>query len=188
MPGNDRALCRSELQGLIAKNESHTLLPIQPSRFKCQEMIAHSTDLNCKRQLPRNNRTRDLIKRPKLENLWKRSRGAYPDLRLTALLEDHQGDSGYPNLLWLLTPVRNARTGAEERYNEAHGRTRRIIKRTFGLPKARFRCLHLTGGSLCYSPEKVCQVVVACCMLHNPALRMHVPFRQEEETGDAPVQ
>ncbi|KAJ1173855.1 hypothetical protein NDU88_005680 [Pleurodeles waltl] len=96
-------------------------------------------------------------------------------------------DSGYPKLSWLLTSVRNARTRAEERYNEAHGQTRRIIERTFGLLKARFRCLHLTGGFLCYSPKKVCQIVVACCMLHNLALRRHVPFLQEEETGDAPV-
>ncbi|KAJ1215746.1 hypothetical protein NDU88_003354 [Pleurodeles waltl] len=96
------------------------------------------------------------------------------------------GDSGYPNLSWLLTPVRNARTKVEERYNEAHGRTRRIIERTFGLLKARFRFLHLTGGSLCYSPKKVCQTVVACSMFHNLALRRHVPFLQEEETGDVP--
>ncbi|KAJ1139699.1 hypothetical protein NDU88_006066 [Pleurodeles waltl] len=96
------------------------------------------------------------------------------------------GDSGYPNLSWLLTPVRNIRTGAENHYNDAHGRTRRIIERTFGLLKARFRCLQLTDGSLCYSPEKLCQIVVACCMLHNLAIRRHVPFLLEEGTGDAP--
>ncbi|KAJ1192451.1 hypothetical protein NDU88_001758, partial [Pleurodeles waltl] len=96
-------------------------------------------------------------------------------------------DSGYPNLLWLLTPARKARTRAEERYNEAPGRTRQISERTFGLLKAMFRCLHLTGGSLCYSPEKICQIVVACNMLHNLALRRHVPFLQEEKSGDAPV-
>ncbi|KAJ1194330.1 hypothetical protein NDU88_003619 [Pleurodeles waltl] len=60
------------------------------------------------------------------------------------------------------------------------GQTRRVIERTFGLLKARFRCLHLTGGSLYYSPKKVCQIIVACCMLHNLALRWQVPFLQED--------
>ncbi|KAJ1200760.1 hypothetical protein NDU88_004581 [Pleurodeles waltl] len=90
------------------------------------------------------------------------------------------GDSGYPNLSWLLTPVRNPRTRAEERYNEAHGQTRRVIERTFGLLKARFRCLHMKGGSLMYSPKKVCQIIVACCMLHNLGLHRQVPFLQED--------
>ncbi|KAJ1191526.1 hypothetical protein NDU88_000842 [Pleurodeles waltl] len=97
------------------------------------------------------------------------------------------GDSGYPNLSWLLTPVRNPRRRAEERYNEAHGRTRRVIERTFGLLKARFRCLHMTGGSLFYSPKKVCQIIVACCMLHNLALRRQVSFLQEDGPDDGVV-
>ncbi|KAJ1172143.1 hypothetical protein NDU88_003993 [Pleurodeles waltl] len=97
------------------------------------------------------------------------------------------GDSGYPNLSWLLTPVRNPRTRAEKRYNEAHGRTRRMIKRNFGLLKARFRCLHMTGGSLFYSPRKVCQIIVAFCMLHNLALRQQVPFLQEDGPDDSVV-
>ncbi|KAJ1160697.1 hypothetical protein NDU88_001191 [Pleurodeles waltl] len=96
-------------------------------------------------------------------------------------------DSGYPNLSWLLTPVRNPRTRAEERYNDAHGRTRRVIERTFGLLKARFRCLHMTGGSLFYSLKKVCDIIIACSMLHNLALRRQVPFLQEDDPDDGVV-
>ncbi|KAJ1216983.1 hypothetical protein NDU88_004581 [Pleurodeles waltl] len=90
------------------------------------------------------------------------------------------GVSGYPNLSWLLTPVRNPRTRAEERYNEADRRTRRIIELTFGHLDARFRFLHLTAGSLYYSLKKVCQIIVACYMLHNLALRRQVPFLQDD--------
>ncbi|KAJ1195924.1 hypothetical protein NDU88_005189 [Pleurodeles waltl] len=79
-----------------------------------------------------------------------------------------------------IPPLVQELTRAEERYNEAHVRTRRVNERTFGLLKARFRCLHMTGGSLFYSPKKVCQINVACCMLHNLALRRQVPFLQED--------
>ncbi|KAJ1140450.1 hypothetical protein NDU88_006802 [Pleurodeles waltl] len=38
----------------------------------------------------------------------------------------------------------------------------------------------MTGGSLFYSPKKACQIIVACCMLHNLALHRQVPFLQED--------
>ncbi|KAJ1207317.1 hypothetical protein NDU88_002708 [Pleurodeles waltl] len=38
----------------------------------------------------------------------------------------------------------------------------------------------MTGGSLYYSSMKMGQIIVACCMLHNLALRRQVPFLQED--------
>ncbi|KAJ1162945.1 hypothetical protein NDU88_003409 [Pleurodeles waltl] len=38
----------------------------------------------------------------------------------------------------------------------------------------------MTGGSLFYSPKKVCQIILACCMFHNLALRRQVPSLQED--------
>ncbi|KAJ1174230.1 hypothetical protein NDU88_006052 [Pleurodeles waltl] len=40
----------------------------------------------------------------------------------------------------------------------------------------------MTHGSLFYSPKKVCQIIVACCVLHNLAVQRQVPFLQ----GDGP--
>ncbi|KAJ1176385.1 hypothetical protein NDU88_001666 [Pleurodeles waltl] len=49
------------------------------------------------------------------------------------------------------------------------------------------RCLHVSGGSLLYNPQKVCQITVACCMQHNLALRHHIPFLGAEERVAVPV-
>ena len=70
-----------------------------------------------------------------------------------------------------MTPYRNPQTPGEERYNEAHAKTRAVVERTFGLLKSRFRCLDKSGGTLLYSPNFVCQIIGACCMLHNFAVR-----------------
>uniref|UniRef100_A0A672ZYV1 DDE Tnp4 domain-containing protein n=1 Tax=Sphaeramia orbicularis TaxID=375764 RepID=A0A672ZYV1_9TELE len=67
-------------------------------------------------------------------------------------------DSTYPLHPFPLTPVLNPTTAAENRY-EAHIHTR----------NSRFHCLDRTGGALLYRPEKVAQIVVTCCMLHNIA-------------------
>ncbi|XP_069077614.1 putative nuclease HARBI1 [Pleurodeles waltl] len=57
----------------------------------------------------------------------------------------------------------------ELRFNEAHGRTRRVLEHVFGPLKTRFRCLDLSQGALLYLSHKVGQIIVACCMLHNLA-------------------
>ncbi|XP_030062899.1 putative nuclease HARBI1 [Microcaecilia unicolor] len=83
-------------------------------------------------------------------------------------------DAGYGSKTWLLTPLAVPQSDAEKRYNEAHIATRCTIERTFGVLKSRFRCLHISGGSLQYSPEKVADIVLVCCMLHNIALKHHL--------------
>ncbi|KAJ1207680.1 hypothetical protein NDU88_003070 [Pleurodeles waltl] len=81
--------------------------------------------------------------------------------------------------------VRNARTRAEERYSEAHGQTRRIIERTFGLLKAMIPM----PPSDRWIPILLTQEGVPDhrCMLHNLALRRQVQFLQEDEPGDGHV-
>ncbi|XP_069089250.1 putative nuclease HARBI1 [Pleurodeles waltl] len=90
-------------------------------------------------------------------------------------------DSGYPSLPWLLTPVKHPTSDAEDRHNEAHAHTRQVIERCLGLLKARFQCMHISGGALLYNPQKVCQIIMACCMLHNLVLRHHIPLLDAEE-------
>ncbi|XP_036144686.1 putative nuclease HARBI1 [Monomorium pharaonis] len=51
------------------------------------------------------------------------------------------GDSGYPSLIFLLTPFRNPQNDDEHRYNEIQSRTRMVVERTFGIWKRRFPCL-----------------------------------------------
>ena len=39
-----------------------------------------------------------------------------------------------------------------------------------------FRCLHKTGGSLQFSPEKCVKIIGACFRLHNNALEDRLPL------------
>ncbi|XP_067279192.1 putative nuclease HARBI1 [Pseudorasbora parva] len=81
-------------------------------------------------------------------------------------------------LFWtfLITPV----TLQERNFNHAHTRTRatveRFVERCVGLLKGRWLCLAHAGGTLLYSPQKVCNIILACAVLHNIAQQNRVPF------------
>lgn len=74
------------------------------------------------------------------------------------------GDNGYACSRYLLTPLLNPRTNAEQRYNNAHISTRNIIERTFGVMKNRFRCF-FNGMNINIDSTKA--AIVAIAIMHN---------------------
>ncbi|XP_072179304.1 putative nuclease HARBI1 [Diadema setosum] len=75
------------------------------------------------------------------------------------------GDSGYPLLPYLMTPILNPQTRAEHAYNHAHVHTRSIIEQLNGQIKNKFRCL--IGHGLQISPQRACNIITAACVLFN---------------------
>ena len=68
----------------------------------------------------------------------------------------------------------------EMAYNSAHSKTRVIIKRCFSVWKSRFRCLDKSGGTLLYSAEKTCRLVMATAVLHNICIKEKLPLTINE--------
>ena len=91
-----------------------------------------------------------------------------------------------------MTPFADPETPQEVRFNNIHAHTRAVIERTFGLLKGRWMCLDTAGGRLLYAPEKVCRIILACCVLHNLGMAHGVPTPpgaepQPDGDGDAPL-
>ena len=80
-----------------------------------------------------------------------------------------------------MTPILNPASAAEHHYNRAHIQSRAVIERTFGVLKSRMRSLDRTGGAMVYSPQKVCKIVVASCIIHNIAIRHGMPLEAPED-------
>ncbi|RZB39788.1 nuclease HARBI1 [Asbolus verrucosus] len=74
------------------------------------------------------------------------------------------GDSGYPQEPWLMTPVGDITSPAEQLYNSVHISTRNPVERANGVLKSRW---HVLDSPLAYTPAKVCSITTACCVLHN---------------------
>ena len=94
------------------------------------------------------------------------------------------GDSGYPLRSYLITPVSEPQTPAEQAFNVSHTTTRTHIERVFGRWKKRFRCLSRSAGGLRLSPLKACQVIVVTAMLHNIAIRAGLPDPEDDVEED----
>jgi nuclease HARBI1 len=84
------------------------------------------------------------------------------------------GDSGYPLEPWLLTKYRNPVTDPQRQFNTAIGRVRSLIENVNGILKSRWRVLAKSGGEMLYRADKVCDITVACCVLHNICVRRNV--------------
>ncbi|XP_041470028.1 putative nuclease HARBI1, partial [Lytechinus variegatus] len=89
------------------------------------------------------------------------------------------GDSGYPLMTWLMTPILNPQTPEEQAYNNAQCKTRSIIEQVNGQLKNKFRCL--LGHGLQIRPNRACNIITACCILFNISKRFRQPAADDNE-------
>ncbi|XP_066585344.1 putative nuclease HARBI1 [Prorops nasuta] len=81
------------------------------------------------------------------------------------------GDSGYPNMPYLMTPLTNPNTPAEILYNEAQIRTRTMVERAFGIWTRMFPAL--SKGTRFKTANKTMDIIMACAVLYN-IIRMDI--------------
>ncbi|KAI1896983.1 hypothetical protein AGOR_G00100530 [Albula goreensis] len=113
------------------------------------------------------------------QNIWERSKIC------------QQFKSGKHGLSWLigascyclekhvLTPLAYVRKRPSMRYNEAHFKIQTVIQRTFGTLKSRFRCLNHLGSVQKCARSSYAELVNACCVLHNIAMKFSVALPGE---------
>ncbi|XP_035261550.1 putative nuclease HARBI1 [Anguilla rostrata] len=89
------------------------------------------------------------------------------------------GASCYSLERHVLTPLAYVRKRPSMRYNEAHFKIQTVIQKTFGALKSRFRCLDNLGSIQKNNCSTHVEVVSACCVLHNIAMKFSVPFPEE---------
>ena len=88
------------------------------------------------------------------------------DIWWTCSSLDNLGDSAYALSNWLMKPYidRGNLTPEERSFNIKHSTTRVVVENAFGRLKGRFRSI---GKRLDLKVENACNVIAACCVLHN---------------------
>ncbi|KAK3893895.1 hypothetical protein Pcinc_002334 [Petrolisthes cinctipes] len=61
-----------------------------------------------------------------------------------------------------------------------------MVEQTIGIWKARFKCVHQKGGTLCYTPLKCGKMAAATFLLHNYCSRKNIPLLDDPEDPDDP--
>lgn len=128
--------------------------------------------------------------RRSIMSAWTGFPGSCPDafiLHQTALYEKFEssqmpsgwllGDSGYPQLAWLMAPVRYPQSQAERLYNKAYKKTRSIVETTFGLLKSRLLCLGEKSWTLLRRPGSFLPAVFYTtygCLEMNPGSLLRI--------------
>lgn len=90
------------------------------------------------------------------------------------------GDSGYPLLEWLLTPIcRNVNADALAVYLRKHKSTRRLVECALGVLKERFPCLNHMRAEVCLAAK----IILACMALHNLEIKFNGEIYVPMEDG-----
>ena len=87
-------------------------------------------------------------------------------------------------LCWPLTLTLSR--GPLQRFNVAHCRTRARVEMTIGILKSQFQCLQ----KLRITPERACDIIVACVVLHNIAIirgEQHPAVQINDPADDHPI-
>ncbi|XP_017473887.1 PREDICTED: putative nuclease HARBI1 [Rhagoletis zephyria] len=91
------------------------------------------------------------------------------------------GDSGYPQLPYLMTPIPgNNLSDSEHNYNRHHRKARNCVERCFGVLKSRFRCLS-KDRVLMYDPVLAGKIINACIILHNIMILNNIRYEIEDD-------
>lgn len=79
-------------------------------------------------------------------------------------------DSGYGAAPWVLVPYKDPVSQIQKQFNRVYAKERVIIERVFGQLKRRFPALHY---GLRVKLERVSEMIIACCILHNLAKHLN---------------